>query len=529
MSQHVKWLAGQPANPMSQHIKRRAGPPANSISQDFKRRYLLVAVRESGPLKLDLCFRSFLYTVGNLMVAFATTASALLLFPAVTLIGVGGMLVLTTNIKAGNLFGRNRSTVITLYNGAFNSGAAVFLLVKVAFEAGLPLKSIFLFISCLSVLQILFTVFLLPWKYIPYPLPEGYTYGVKFENLRFLRRRKETAPQRIPSLGTVRIEGDGEESRVDTGRRTMEGGKRRECGVKHELAEGVLGVSRCEMRHATDLVSGKSRDGRMEGGAPDPVRIAANGKELSSAGGHHQHSRAQGSLFTETEEEVPTFWSCVFSWLFLTNLLWFSLIQLRNNIFFGALNTLLNLMLNGDTEQVSKFTNAFAIIQLFSIFCAPVNGLIMDRRKLRCRRLDSVSGSDACSRLAEMEAAVLPIALTVTLSVLLSLTAAIPVPELQYLTFVLIMINGGFLYGGVSAFPTITFPPCHFGKLYGTTMALGAVISLLQYPCLILVNGPLQHNPLYLNIAFIALVTLAYAHPINVYFYCHRANSQRAM
>ncbi|XP_032902247.1 solute carrier family 43 member 3-like [Amblyraja radiata] len=396
----------------------------------------------------------FLYTTGNLLIAFATAASALMLFPAIALIGMGGMLVLTTNIKAGNLFGRNRSTVITLYNGAFSTGAAVFLLVKVAFEAGFPLKSSFLFISCLSVLQILFTVFLLPWKHIPYPLPEGFTYGVKFQKFRLMRRRKETAPQRTPSLGAVRIEGNGEESREEMGR---------------------------------------------------------------------------GSLFTETEEEVPTFWSCVFSRLFFTNLLWFSLIQLRIVIFFGALNPLLNLMLKGDTEQVSTFTNAFAIIQLFSIFCAPVNGLIMDRRKLRCRRLDSVSGSDSCSRLAEMEAAVLPLALTVTLSVLFSLTAAIPVPKLQYFTFVLIMINGGFLYGGFSAFQAITFPPCHFGKLYGTSLALGAVISLLQYPCLILINGPLQHNPLYMNIAFIALVTLAYAHPINVYFYCQRANSQRAV
>lgn len=118
--------------------------------------------------------------------------------------------------------------------------------------------------------------------------------SVKFETFRLMRRRKDMAPQRIPSLGAVRIEGDGEESREEMGRGTTEGGKRKEWGVKHKLAEGVLGVSRCEMRHATDLVSGKSRDGREEGGAPDPVRISANGKELSTSGGHHQHSRAQG-------------------------------------------------------------------------------------------------------------------------------------------------------------------------------------------------------------------------------------------
>ncbi|XP_072132686.1 equilibrative nucleobase transporter 1-like [Mobula birostris] len=118
-----------------------------------------------------------LFTAGTLLIAFSTAASALLLFPALILIGVGGVFLLTTNLKAGILFGRKRSTVITMYTGAFGSAAIVFLVVKVVYEAGFSLKAIFLFISCLSVLHVLRTVFLLPWGHIPYPLPEGFTYG----------------------------------------------------------------------------------------------------------------------------------------------------------------------------------------------------------------------------------------------------------------------------------------------------------------------------------------------------------------
>lgn len=33
--------------------------------------------------------------------------------------------------KVGNLFPSHRSTIITLYNGAFDSSAAVFLIIKV--------------------------------------------------------------------------------------------------------------------------------------------------------------------------------------------------------------------------------------------------------------------------------------------------------------------------------------------------------------------------------------------------------------
>lgn len=37
--------------------------------------------------------------------------------------------------KVGNLFPAHRSTVITLYNGAFDSSSAVFLIIKVLFSS----------------------------------------------------------------------------------------------------------------------------------------------------------------------------------------------------------------------------------------------------------------------------------------------------------------------------------------------------------------------------------------------------------
>ncbi|XP_032870559.1 solute carrier family 43 member 3-like [Amblyraja radiata] len=126
-----------------------------------------------------------------------------------------------------------------------------------------------------------------------------------------------------------------------------------------------------------------------------------------------------------------------------------------------------------------------------------------------------------------MHSAVVSLAITVTLSVLFSVCAAIPVLEVQYLTFVLQMVNRAFLYGGFSAFIVMAFPLCHFGKLFGTIQTLAAIVSVLQNPCFILVNGPLQGNPLYLNIAFIAIVIWTFANPINVYFYCRREKAKR--
>ncbi|XP_048476657.1 equilibrative nucleobase transporter 1-like isoform X1 [Rhincodon typus] len=418
----------------------------------------------------------FLYTTGTLMIAFSHADIAVLLFPALCLLAVGGILFLMTNIQVGNLFGRRRSTVITLYNGAFDSSSAVFLVIKVAYEAGLSLKNIFLFISCLSSIHIARTYLLLPRSHIPYPLPDGYTYGTQCEG---------------PDVFTSQ-QGVKDQSRAES------------------LKEG----------EGTEGEKGEQRDETEEG--------KAEGQEVLKAteGASLLHNSSKGP--EANEEAIPSFRSCVFSKLFLTHLLWLSILQLRHYLFIGTLNPMLNLLADGDTSLVSTYTNAFAFTQFFGVFCAPWNGLLMDRHKRKAKPAESaVSGFGALQRLADMKSAVLSLTITVTQCVLFSLSAAIPILPVQYLTFILQVINRSFLYGGHAAFVAIGFPPCHFGKVFGTLMALSAVISLFQYPCFALVKGPLQDDPTYMNIAFIVLVTLAYSHPINVFLHCRQEIQQK--
>uniref|UniRef100_A0AAV2MKR2 Solute carrier family 43 member 3 n=1 Tax=Knipowitschia caucasica TaxID=637954 RepID=A0AAV2MKR2_KNICA len=119
-----------------------------------------------------------IFTVGTLMVAFSTPGLSVLIFPALSLMGVGGRMYLMTNMQVGNLFGARRSTVITVYTGAFGSSSLLFLIIKLLHEAGVSLHNSFLFLSTCSIFLVLRTFFLLPLNRIPYPLPEHYTYGI---------------------------------------------------------------------------------------------------------------------------------------------------------------------------------------------------------------------------------------------------------------------------------------------------------------------------------------------------------------
>ncbi|XP_027010469.1 solute carrier family 43 member 3b [Tachysurus fulvidraco] len=382
-----------------------------------------------------------IYTTGTLMIAFSNAALSVILYPALALIAVGGILFLITNMQVGNLFGSHRSTVITLYNGAFDSSSAVFLIVKLLYEDGVSLRYSLIFLSCCSVIHIIRTFLLMPRSHIPFPLPENYTYGLR-------------------------------------------------CGNAQTSSE-------------SEKVSGKDNIKNYEA----------------------TETPANTDKSTNTNNPVTSersFKSCILSWFFLWHLLWLSIMQLRHYLFIGTLNPFLNHLTAGVPSLVSTYTNAFAFTQLCGILCAPWNGLIMDRNKNKPREKGQSESE------ADLNAAILSLFVTVVQCVFFSLCAAIPVLPLQYLTFVLQVLNRSFLYGGNAAFISVAFPPAHFGKLYGTFMALSAVVSLLQYPCFEIINGPLNGDPFAVNVALTILSCLAFIHPIYVYMHCRRQAAQRA-
>ncbi|KAM3867156.1 solute carrier family 43 member 3b [Diretmus argenteus] len=375
-----------------------------------------------------------LYTTGTLFVAFSSPALSLLLFPALSFIAVGGIMLLITNMQVGNLFGLHRSTIITLYNGAFDSSSALFFIIKLVYESDISLRSSFLFLAACSIIHLVRTFLLLPKTTIPYPLPEGYTYGMT-------------------------------------------------CGKSKMFS---------------------------------PEQVAANG--------HVQKDTTEEKMLKDKEsppKQEKSFRECVLSRFFLWLLVWLSVMQLRHYLFIGTLNPRLQRLTQGEPSLVSQYINAFAITQLCGVLCAPWNGLILDRLKGKTR------APGESEQEVDLRASVLSLFLTSLQCVLFSVCATIPVLPLQYLTFILQVLNRSFLYGGNAAFISLAFPSCHFGKVYGLVMALSAVFSVLQYGCFALIKDVLGGDPLYVDIALTLLSLLTFMHPLTVYLHCRGLASQR--
>ena len=368
-----------------------------------------------------------LVSFGALLLSFSSADSSLLLFPAMCGFSIGGILLLVTNMQLGNLFIRFKSSIITLMNGSLDSSSVVFLLVKLAYDHGFTLNSIFQFLSCCTVFLWFRTFFLMPRTHVPDPLPnDGYKFGLH------------------------------------------------DCSTSKKKGENIS-------EQELDVVDKQDKLGESD------VAIE------------------------EMKTKTPSFVSCLLTTLFWMNVFHFSILQLRNYFFFISFNSWLASLLQNNSKELGAYVNVFGICQFFGIFCAPLNGMLIDGVKHRHK---SYRDKGAINLLAISFSA----CITSCWGTLFSILLLIPAPKLQYISFVLQIAFRSFLYGGNASFIASAFPIKHFGKLYGMTMTLGGIISLLQFPLYSAVLRSFNGDFLVINIIFLVCCALTFTHPLFLYF-----------
>ncbi|KAM9770497.1 equilibrative nucleobase transporter 1-like isoform 2-T3 [Menidia menidia] len=216
-----------------------------------------------------------LYTTGTLLVAFSSAAFPQVLFPALSCLAVGGILLLITNMQVGNLFAAHRSTIITLYNGAFDSSSAVFFVIKVLHEQGVSLRSSFLVLSLCSLLLLARTFLLLPRGHIPHPLPEGYSYGASCGRADGYEVKqpegvKDAPPAAPPEAGWPDGPAQGDQTEAE------KGGSFRSCVLSWFFLWHLLWLSIMQLRHYLFIGTLNPRLGRLAGGDPALVSRYTN-------------------------------------------------------------------------------------------------------------------------------------------------------------------------------------------------------------------------------------------------------------
>ncbi|XP_077995591.1 large neutral amino acids transporter small subunit 4-like [Glandiceps talaboti] len=431
------------------------------------------------------------------------TTTPWLLFPAVSLNGVGGITILFTSLQISNLFGNKRSTIISLCIGAYASSAILFPLMKALYDLGLSRQQLFTGLAVGVTLVLINCVINVPKEAIPDP--DNADFGIHWNILKVdnkvsgkqFYRRVSNVGRRM-STGEVLKQGDMYSSKMDL--QLQLNANRGPTFLQSifspiflwslvvlcitqlrllffigSLSQMLTGVTDGDSE-AVDLYASIFGILQMLCLVTCPlIGVIMDWKTGQKKPKDEVEEGKEAEEETKEKEKVP-------------------------------LDDSDNKSVNSDKSDNSEESEKSEK--------SAKSGSSTESAKKKKRRMDI--------KVRKLWNGFIAFMITNTACIVFGVMVLIPVLPLQIVTFVLHTIIRGFIHSAVCSLYALQYPATQQGGLIGLQSLISATFALLQYPIFVAIEGPLNQDPFYINVGLLALSFLNYGLPFYLFWYSKR-------